>query len=294
MSIPVFAYHQPESFDELFGLWPKYGEDARYLSGGTALMLLMRSQLLHPPALFSLAKLPGMHGIAAQDGVIRIGALTTHNEVHKSALVRRELPMLAETFGHIATPRVRNMATIGGNLSHANPHQDPPVSLTALGASVLVRGPQAERRVALDELFIDYLQTSLEAQELLVAVEIPVPSPDAKAAFVKFLPRSADDYATVNVAVTLRRSVERIESARVVIGSMGPTPIRAIEVERALEGGVFSDALVEEAAALATTRVDPEADFRGSPAYKKRITPAIVRRAIHQAWRSRPDRPSDR
>jgi aerobic carbon-monoxide dehydrogenase medium subunit len=294
MSIPVFAYHQPESFEELFSLWLKYGEDARYLSGGTALMLLMRSQLLQPPALLSLAKLPGLHGITAENGVIRIGALTTHSEIHKSALVRRELPMLAETFGHIATPRVRNIATIGGNLSHANPHQDPPVSLMALEAFALVRGPQGDRRIALDDLFVDFLQTSLAAQELLIAVEVPVPSSGTKGAFIKFLPRSADDYATVNVAVTLRQSAGRVESARVVIGSMGPTPIRAIEVEKALSGAAFSAALVEDAAALSTARVDPEADFRGSPAYKKRITPAIVRRAIRQAWHPPPDHPPDR
>jgi carbon-monoxide dehydrogenase medium subunit len=288
MSIPRFDYHQPESFDELFDLLNRYGEDARYLSGGTALMLLMRAQLLHPPALLSIAKLQGLGGIARQNGAIRIGGLSTHTEINRSPVVRDVLPVLADSFGHIATRRIRNVATIGGNLAHANPHQDPPTSLMAFDATALVCGPNGERRIALGDLFVDYLETSLEHGELLTAIEVPIPDPDARAAFIKYLPRSADDYATVNVAVTLRRSGDHIKRPRIVIGSMGSTPVRAIESEAMLEGQTFSEELLAEAAQASLKRLDPETDFRGSPEYKKRVALVIVKRAIQQAWLSGP------
>jgi carbon-monoxide dehydrogenase medium subunit len=285
VSLPQFAYHQPEGFEELFDLSARYGEEARYFSGGTALMLLMRAELLQPSALISLARLP-LRGVTREDGVIRIGALTTHTELARSELLRRELPMLADTFAHVATRRIRNVGTVGGNLAHANPHQDPPVSLTALGASVLVRGPRGERRIALDSLFIGYFETSLEPGEVLTAIEVPVPTGGTRATFVKYLPRSADDYATVNVAVVFQSDGERIRNPRIVVGSMGPTPLRAREAERLLDGHPLDDARVREAAQLAISGAEPEHDSRGSPEYKRKVAPVIVSRAIRQAWQS--------
>lgn len=284
MTIPRFDYVVPATFDEALAAWQANGEDARYFSGGTALMLLMRAQLLFPSALISLACLPGMRGIAREGDVLRIGALTTHTEVATSTLVRSLVPMLSESFGHIATRRVRNVATIGGNLAHANPHQDPPTSLMAADAGVVVRGPGGERRVPLTGLFVDYLQTSLEPGEIITAIEVPVPAAGTGMAFIKHLPRSADDYATVNVAVSLKRVGGRIERARVVVGSMGPTPVRARETEKMIEGQMLSAALAAEASQGAVAGLDPEFDFRGSPEYKLRVTPVIVRRALLQAW----------
>lgn len=286
MTIPRFEYVLPATFEEAFAAWQAHGEEARYFSGGTALMLLMRAQLLFPTALVSLARLPDMRGIRREGDIIRIGALTTHTEVATSTLVASLAPMLTESFSHIATRRVRNVATVGGNLAHANPHQDPPTSLMAADARVLVRGPDGERRVPLTELFVDYLQTSLEPGEIIAAIEVPVPAAGAGMAFIKHLPRSADDYATVNVAVALRREGGKITAPRIVVGSMGPTPVRARAAEAMLDGQPFSAALVEEASRRATEGLDPEHDFRGSPEYKLRVAPVIVRRAIAQAWQA--------
>jgi carbon-monoxide dehydrogenase medium subunit len=284
MSLPRFAFHEPDSLDELFALRRKYGEEARYISGGTALVLLMRAQLLHPSALLSLRRIPGLSGIGRVDGAIRIGAAMTHAELAASPLIEEAFPTLSETFAHVATPRVRNIATVGGNLAHANPAQDPPVTLRALGASAIALGPSGERRIPLDAFFLGYLETALDPFEVLAAVEVPVPRPGLGSAFIKYLPRSADDYATVSVAVALRRSGDRVAEPRIVIGSMGPTPIRATDAERLLSGQVPDAARLEAVGEAAAAMTDPDHDSRGTPAYKRRIAPVIVARAVRQAW----------
>lgn len=284
MSLPRFELHAPDTFDELFALAAGYGEDARYLAGGTALVLLMRAQLLHPPALLALHRLPGLRGIARENGRLRLGALTTHAELARSPVLREHVPVLAEAFAHVATPRIRNVGTVGGNLAHADPHQDPPVALMALGASVVARGPEGERRIPLDELFTGYYETALGPGEVLSAVEVPLPGRDVRTAFIKFLSRSADDYATVNVAVALRAAGGRVAEARIAVGCMGPTPLRAREAEALLVGHVPDDGRLRLAGEAAAAATDPVLDSRGSPAYKRRITPVIVARAVRQAW----------
>jgi carbon-monoxide dehydrogenase medium subunit len=285
MSLPRFDFHEPDSLDALFALRARYGEDARYVSGGTALVLLMRAQLLQPSALLSLRRIPGLTGVTRAPGALRIGAAMTHRDLAASPLLREELPTLSETFAHVATPRVRNIATIGGNLAHANPAQDPPVMLLALGAAVVARGPAGERRIPLDEFFVDYLETALDPTEILTAVEVPVSRPGLGSAYIKYLPRSADNYATVSVAVTLRGLEGRVAEPRIVVGSMGPTPIRAKEAERLLAGEVPEEALLAAVGEAAAAATDPDHDSRGTPEYKRRIAPAIVARAIRQAWR---------
>src|SRR3546814_421536 len=129
MTFPAFEFHRAGSYEEAFALRSRYGEEARYIAGGTALALLMRAQLLYPSALLGIGGLPGQRELACEDGCLRIGAGMRHAELAASAEMKRLLPALAETFAQVATPRVRNMATVGGNLAHANPHQDPPVTV---------------------------------------------------------------------------------------------------------------------------------------------------------------------
>jgi carbon-monoxide dehydrogenase medium subunit len=249
-------------------------------------MLLMRAELLHPQALISVRGLPGMRGIALGEGHIRIGAAMTHAEIAASPDLKKLMPSVSETFDHVATRRIRNVATVGGNLAHANPHQDPPVTLTAFDATVIVRGPKGERRIRLGDLFVDFFQTSMAPDEILTAVEIPVPVQGAGTAFLKYLPRSADDYATVNVAVVLTREGSRVEKARIAIGSMGSTVICSAEAESMIAGRIPDQARLDEVSKAALRTADPELDSRGSPEYKRRIAPIIVRRAIEAAWKS--------
>jgi carbon-monoxide dehydrogenase medium subunit len=246
----------------------------------------MRQGLVQPAALVSLARVGNLSGVTAVDGTLHIGALTTHREIETSPRVRDSWPVLAETFRSVATIRIRNVATVGGNLAHADPNQDPPVTLLALGASVEVTGRDRQRLVALEDFFTSYYETVLEPGELVTGVSVPVLAPRSGAVFHKFLPRSADDYATVAVAsaVTLDAAGERCQEARIALGSVGSTPIRARGAEAALRAQVPTPETLRSAAALVKAEVDPIADIRGSAEYKRDMAEVWTRRTLAQAF----------
>ena len=161
--------------------------------------------------LISLRAVRGLNGIAEKDGGLKIGGLVTHREVETSSLVRRRVPLLAETYRHVATISVRNMATVGGGLAHADPNQDPPPTLIALGATVKVSSADGSRVIPIEEFFTDYYETVLKPEEIITEIYVPKLPAISGAAFLKFLPRTADDYATVSAAavVTLERGSVR-------------------------------------------------------------------------------------
>lgn len=280
-----FEWHVPTSLDETFELMDRYGEDAKLIAGGTALVIMMKQQLVRPGHLISLSRLSGLSGIRPDDGGLRVGGLTTHRELETSPLVAERFPALTETMHKVATIRIRNMGTIGGNLSHGDPALDPPVTLTALGASVRLVSKDDERVVPLDEFFVDYYETVMRPGEVLAEVLIPpVPSRSA-ASFIKFLPRTADDYATVAVAtrLTLDESGTSVEDVRIALGAAGSTTIRARQTEAALRGQPATEASFREAAAVVKGEVDPISDIRGSAEYKTDMAEVFVRRALVQA-----------
>ena len=281
-----FEYRVPASLEETFDLLDRHGDDARLIAGGTALVILMKQRLVRPSVLVSLAGVPGLGGVEADDGGVRIGALTTHREAETAPLVQERLPVLSETFRKVATVRIRNVGTVGGNLAHADPNQDPPVTLIALGASVELAGRGGERAVPVEEFFTDYYETALQPGEVVRAIRVPGLPPRSGAAHAKFLPRTADDYATVAVAavVTLDEAGERCQDVRIGLGSVGPTPLRARGVEDALRGQIPTEAAIREAAAGVTSEVDPISDIRGSAEYKRDMAEVWVRRSLQQAF----------
>src|SRR3990170_1165558 len=181
----------------------EYGTDAKLLAGGTALVIMMKQRLVRPSCLVSLRSVRGLNGIEVMDGGLRIGGLATHREVESSSLVRRRLPLLAETYRRVATIRVRNVATVGGGLAHADPNQDPPPTLIALGATVKASSANGSRLIPLDGFFTDYYETVLNPDEIITEIFVPRLPPDSGGAFLKFLPRTADDYATGSAAAAL-------------------------------------------------------------------------------------------
>jgi carbon-monoxide dehydrogenase medium subunit len=247
---------------------------------------MMRQQLVRPGCLVSLRDVRGLDRIETANGALRLGALVTHREVESSPIVQERLPVLAETFRRVATVRIRHMATVGGALAHADPNQDPPVTLIALGARVDVRSAGGRRELPLDEFFRDYYESALEPGELVVAVTVPVLAPRTGAAYVKFLPRTADDYATVAVAatVTLEADGERCRQARIALGSVGVTPLRARAAEAVLAGERIGESVLRAAGEAARGGVDPLSDHRGSAAYKREMTAVMVGRALRPAW----------
>jgi carbon-monoxide dehydrogenase medium subunit len=278
----AFDLHEPRSLREALALLERYGESAHLLAGGTALLLLIRSRLLLPEHIISLQRIGGLREIGiTPDGGLEIGALVTHREIERSALVRRFFEPLAQTFGRVATVRIRNQGTIGGNLVHADPAGDPPPMLMALNARIVIAASGGTRTVPADEFFVDLFETALQPGEIVTAVRIPPPSPQTRGTYVKFLPGSKDDYATVSVAATLARDASGVcRNVRIALGAVGSTPLRARRAESALLGRKPTRELLAESAALVTEEIDPFDDLRGSAAYKREMARIWTQRAL--------------
>ncbi len=278
-----FIYHAPTSLDEALSLLEQYGEDARPIAGGTAMVNLLKQNLVFADHLVGLGKVPGLSGISRSNGDLRIGALTKHREVERSADVAAAAPLLAEAYSRVATVRIRNMATVGGGLTHADPAQDPPPALMALGARVVLASSGGTRELPVEDLFVDYYETALQPGELLTEVIVPAQSSDARGVYLKFLPRTEDDYATVAVAAIASVENGVCAGVRVALGAVAPTPVRATAVEAALEGQPVTADAIRSAAEAVAEQVDPLADFRGSSDYKRDMAVVFTRRALEQA-----------
>ena len=284
-----FEYHAPTSLDEVFGLLDQYGDDARVMAGGTALVIQMKQRLSQPSHVVGLRRVGGLNSIEKTPEGVRIGALCTQRQVENSPLIGEEFPLLADTFRKVATPRIRNMATIGGGLVNGDPNQDPPPSLIALGASAVMTSKKGDRVVALEDLFIDYYETDVQPGEVLTSVLVPRAPSGSGSVYLKFLPRTADDYGTVSVAAVVSREQNGdCKDIRIVLGSVGVTPIRAKQAEDALRGKPLTDENIRAAAALVKDAVDPLEDFRGSAEYKTDMAEVFTRRAVEQAMAAIP------
>ena len=279
-----FEYHSPTSLDQVFGLLDQHGDDSRIMAGGTALVIQMKQRLSQPGHVIGLKKVGGLDSIESTSEGVRIGALCTQHQIVTSPHIGKELPLLADTFRKVATPRIRNMATIGGGLVNGDPSQDPPPSLIALGASAVMTSKTGDRVVPLEDFFIDYYETDVQPGEVLTSVFVPYPSPGSGSVYLKFLPRTADDYGTVSVAAIVSTEQDgTCKDVRIVLGSVGVTAIRATEAEEALRGKALTDENIRAAAALVKNAVDPLDDFRGSAEYKTDMAEVFARRAVEQS-----------
>jgi carbon-monoxide dehydrogenase medium subunit len=277
-----FDYHAPSSLTETFDLLATHGDDAHLMAGGTALVLLLQQGLVQPGHVVGLRDVGELDGVRRlDDGGLQIRALTTHRQAERSADVQAFCPALADTFARVATVRIRNQATVGGNLAHADPAQDPPPMLIALGGSVVVASQAGERRIPLDEFFVDYFETALQPGEVIVAVDLPPLAAGTRVTYKKFLPRTQDDYATVSVAAALRLSADnQCEDVRIALGAAATTPVRARRVEAALRGQRVTRESITDAAGLVRDEVDPLDDLRGSAAYKREMARVWTQRAL--------------
>lgn len=277
------AFLQPESVDEATRLLGEYGDEAKVVAGGTALTIMLRQGLIAPRALVSLGRVEGLRQIREDDGVLVIGALVTHREVETSALVRRRIPVLAETFASVANVRVRNAATVGGVVAEADYASDPPAVLVALDAEVVARGPAAERRIPAREFFRGFYQTALAPDEIATAVRVPVPPPGTQGAYEKFVTRSSEDRPCVGVAVLVRFDDGRCADLRVAVGAAAETPRRYPELEELGRGTTLRSDVVRTIAAGHAGAIDALDDMRGSSWYRKAVIDVLVRRAVERA-----------
>jgi carbon-monoxide dehydrogenase medium subunit len=278
-----FDYHEPTTLKKVFSLMEKYGDEARVIAGGTSLIIMMRQRLLTPKVVISLARIPKFEKITynAKDG-LRIGAGARHRDIELSAAVQKHYPLLQETFRKVAQPRIRNMGTVGGNLAGGDPLTDPGASLIALDAEVTLSSSKGQRRLPLDEFFIDYYQTALEPGELLTEIHVPPPQRPGWC-HIKFTPRSIEDFATVGVAITLQARNGTCEDVRLGLNSVASTIVRAKKAEAVLRGKSIDDATVQKMGEVAATECDPMDDNRGSAEYKREMVKVLVRRAAAEA-----------
>jgi carbon-monoxide dehydrogenase medium subunit len=272
-----FELAQPRSLPEALALLDQDG--ARPLSGGTALMLMMKAGVLRPTRLVSLRRL-GLETIEA-DGELRIGAMATLRSLERLPAVRQHWPAIARTLRTLSNVRVRNVATVGGALAHADPHMDLPPLFSALGARATIVGPKGERTLPLEALYAGYLETTLERNELITAVRIP-PMGEGRAAYLKCTTRSADDWPAVGIAVVIAGA-----DVRVVLGAAADKPTRLVAAEKALKGVDLSNPkILREAAEAAAEEVALESDQHGSAAYKKQLIRVYLQRTIDEARRA--------
>jgi carbon-monoxide dehydrogenase medium subunit len=283
--VKPFAYVAAADIEEALELLARHGEDAHLMAGGTALILLLKQELIEPAVVVGLGGLSELARIDLDGDVLRIGALSALRRVERDATVLAHAPAVARAVARVATARVRNQATLGGNLVHADPAQDPPPILLVHDADVVLRGPSGERVVPLDEFFVDVFETAIEPDEILTTIRIPRPSPTARFEYVKFLPRTVDDYATVSVAVRLEVGSDgAVEDVRIALGNAGAVPFRASAAEDALRGTVPSPSYLHDVAAIAAEASDPVDDIRGSADYKREMVRVWTARALERAW----------
>lgn len=277
------VYHPATSVAEVVALLAAYGDDAQLLAGGTSVMLVQRLGMLAAEHVVGLRGVEELRGSAVTGaGELRLGALSSLRSIETDDQVARVAPALAEAVGTVATVRVRNQATIGGNLAHADPAQDPPPMLMALGARVEAAGAGGTRSIPVEDLARGPFETALAVDEVLTAVVVPPSTPATRAGYLKFLPGTQDDYATVSVAVAAEVVDGRLQRLRVALGGVGPTPVRARSVESALAGQAVDAAALAEAAQLVRDDIDPRSDRLGSAAYKATVSAVCVRRLLQR------------
>jgi carbon-monoxide dehydrogenase medium subunit len=278
----TYRYHAVTTLEAAIEALDTHAPDVHLMAGATAMVLLYRQGLILPSDVVGLRGIDTLRGIRAlPGGGLEIGALTTHREIECSPLVRSYCAPLARAFGDVASIRVRNQATIGGNLVHADPAQDPPPMLIALSAEAELTSSQGVRMIPLDAFFLDFLETMIRPDEIMTSVRLPAVSPNATATWHKFLPDTGSGYATVSVATALRWQEDgSCLDLRIALGGVGSTPVRARALEQALEGGPLTLALIRDAVDLLDQDIDPLDDPRGSSEYKRRVARVWVRRAL--------------
>ena len=276
-----FELAEPTSLGQALALLDPNDREVRPFAGGTALLLMMKSGLYVPRRLVCLRRIAdGIDGIRSMaGGALEIGAMVRLSALQHAPEVRRAAPAISETLLTHSNVRVRNVATVGGNLAHADPHMDLPPLLIVLDAGVRVAGPQGERMIAVEDLFVSYLETVLAGDELIVALLLP-PQHGRRATYLKCTARTADDWPALGIAAALTVTDGVAAKVRIAIGAATATAMRLRGAESVLEGSRLDDALLHQAARAAAAEAPVVADQHGSAAYKRRLVEVYVRRAL--------------
>jgi carbon-monoxide dehydrogenase medium subunit len=282
MRLPPFDLIQPESVADALDALASGDGETRVMGGGTALTPMLRLGLLRPARVVSLHRVAGLSAITGDAGGLRLGAMVSMAAIVRAPLVRGGWPLLAEAAGRVATPAIRTSATLGGNLAYAEAASDPAPALLCLEATVEIAGPDGERSLPLARFYTGFYETALRPGEIVTAVRVRQSPASALHGYVKFCPRSAEDKPLVGVAalVALHPDSGRCRDARLALGGVAPTPMRAPQAESALRDAPLDDRAIRAAADAAADEADPVSDLMGSRAYRRDMTRVWVRRLL--------------
>ena len=290
-----FEYFAPQSLSEALAVFKEHGEGGRALAGGTDLVVQVKEgvKIPHPSYVVSLRRVPEVRGIDFSEGAgLRIGAATTMAEIADSLLIRERYRILADGARIVGSTQTMNMATVGGNVCNAAPSADTAPPLLACEAVAVIAGRDGEREAPLEEFWLEPNRTALKPGELLKELRLPAPPARTGGVYVRHTPRKQMDIAVVGVGVLLTLSPSagsgqtqdnRIERARVALGAVAPTPIRARKAEAVLEGNTASGALFAQAAETAASEASPISDIRGSAEFRRHLVRVMTERCLREA-----------
>ena len=281
MPLRRFSMYQPKSVAEASEMLAEFGEKGRLYAGGTELLLAMKHDLLRYEHLVDVKTIPGLNKIEEKNGSLFIGSTVIHRAIERSPLVQQHLPVLAQMEKNVANVRVRASGTLGGNLCFAEPHSDPATLLLALGAKAHLQAKSKRRTVAIDKLITGSYETSLASDELLEAIEVPIPTANQRAAYLKY---QLKERPTLGLALVLDMDGENIKQANVVVGSVSAMPTQSEKANRLLQGpkAQVEGQLAEAAEALAQA-ANPVDDLEGGADYKRHLIGVFLKRAFVKA-----------
>ena len=287
MILTPFDYVECADVAQAVSLLREAGDAARLIAGGTALVPLLKHRLASADVLVSVSRIPELRRIeVGADGGLRVGSSSTHRIVSRSAVIKDHSPLLAYACGRVASPTIRAMGTLGGNLSYGESASDPSPALIALGAQIVVQGPQGRRRMAVEDLFSGFYETVLAADEVIEDIVVPTESRSRRWRYLKWTPRAQEDKALVGLAVVAEPVREgrshTCRSIRIGLGGVNPFPVRLRETERVLAGAEISPDVIVRAAETAAAEVKPFDDLQASADYRREMVRVWVRRIVSE------------
>ena len=277
-----FEYHAPTSVEAALALLATLGGEAKLLAGGHSLLPMMKLRFADPGHLIDLNRIPSLKGIRLEGHEIRIGAMTSENDLIWSSLLAERCPLLVETARLISDPQVRYRGTIGGDISHGDPGNDHPAVMLCLRASFVLKGNGGERVVAADGYFLGTYATAIEPDEILTEIRIPVPAKDSGSCYAK-LKRKTGDFATAAAAVLLKLDGDKVLDVSIALTNVGPTALKATGAENSLRGQSLTESAIATAGRQAMEICDPVEDLRGNVEYKRAMAGEMTQRALRTA-----------
>ena len=283
MKPPAFDYFDPHTVDGALDLLAEHGDEGKVLAGGQSLMPMLNFRLLSPSCLIDINRIEGLAGIDIVDDELVIGALTRTRALETSAAVRQACPLINEVVPHIAHFQIRSRGTVGGSLSHADPAAELPATVTVLDGQLVLSSRRGERVVSATDFFTGYLTTSLQPDELVTQIRLPVLPPSAGYAFME-VARRQGDFALVGVAATIMLDSDEVcTSASIVLAGVHETPYRATAAVDALLGGPLTEKRIAEAARLVANSLKPQSDIHASAEYRVHAAQVLAARVLVKA-----------